>query len=256
MSDQIDGIDFAVAAYREEGDALGAARAARVAAWLHTNVHGDWAVAAGWIGRAERELERAGDSPAERGWLQILRTRAAYAATGSLDEATERAHREALELGRRAGDTALENLALARLGWLLVLKGRAAEGMPMLDEALAAVCAGEVADLFVVETNFCGMFEACERLNDVARAEQWMHAADELVAQRDMVPVGALCRAYYAGILTAAGRWQEAETELDRAARVYARSYAANRDTVLVRLADLRVRQGRLEEAERLLVAF
>jgi ATP/maltotriose-dependent transcriptional regulator MalT len=97
------------------------------------------------------------------------------------------------------------------------------------------------------------MFQACERSQDVTRAEQWMHAADDIVQQRNMVSIGAFCRAHYAGILTAAGRWDEAEAELDHAGRIFAESYAANRAGVLVRLADLRVRQGRLEEAAVLL---
>ena len=51
--------------------------------------------------------------------------------------------------------------------------------MARLDEALAAICAGEVDDLSVVEGVFCGLFHACERTNDVGRAEQWLRAADD-----------------------------------------------------------------------------
>ena len=37
-------LEDAYVAYREAGDALGAARAARVIAWITGNVFGDWAV--------------------------------------------------------------------------------------------------------------------------------------------------------------------------------------------------------------------
>jgi DNA-binding CsgD family transcriptional regulator len=61
------------------------------------------------------------------------------------------------------------------------------------------------------------------------------------------------CRTHYGGILTALGRWPEAENELIDAIRAFERGYRGDRVYPLVRLADLRVRQGRYEEAERLL---
>jgi hypothetical protein len=65
--------------------------------------------------------------------------------------------------------------------------------------------------------------------------------------------VAAFCRAHYGGILTAAGRWQEAETELVQAVRHFDRGLSGRRAAAIIRLADLRVRQGRLEEAAQLL---
>ena len=61
------------------------------------------------------------------------------------------------------------------------------------------------------------------------------------------------CRLHYGGILIAIGRWAEAEEELLAAIRTFDRGYRAMRVFPLVRLAELRVLQGRLEEAERLL---
>ena len=133
------------------------------------------------------------------------------------------------------------------------MTGRVEEGMLCFDEALAAACAGEVRDLYVVESVFCGMFLTCERVYDVVRAEQWLRAAGDLVRRRSILAVGPLCRAHYGGLLTAAGRWDEADAELAEAARVFKGGYAAARAIVLVRLGDLRVRQGRLEEAASLL---
>jgi ATP/maltotriose-dependent transcriptional regulator MalT len=244
----IDAHERAFAAYKDEDDALGAARAARILSWLHGNVYGDWAVASGWLARAERLLEQAGDDSAERGWVEVLR------ATGEPHgESREKRFRVALELGKRFGDTDLEFEALSYLGLEVVIRGRVEEGMLLLDEALAAVCAGEVYDLYCVEGMFCGMFVACERTQDVVRAEQWIRAARDIVERRRLLAIGAFCRAHYGGILTAAGRWEEAETVLQEAARIFEGGYTANRAGVLIRLADLRVRQGRLEEAALLL---
>jgi len=70
---------------------------------------------------------------------------------------------------------------------------------------------------------------------------------------RRLLAVGAFCRAHYGGILTAAGRWAEAEAELSAAAKLFEGGSTAMEASALVRLADLRVRQGRLEEAAGLL---
>lgn len=238
----------AFAAYREEGDALGAARAARILFWLHANIYGDWAVAGGWLARAGRLLEDAGEDSAEHGWLEFM-----HAGQEPFGESRLQRFRVALDLGRRFGDADLEFAALGRLGEALVTMGRVEEGMLCLDESLTAICAGEVRDLHVIEGVFCGMFLACEAEQDVTRAEQWVRAGDEMVQRRNLVAVGAFCRAHYGAILTAAGRWDEAETELGEAARIFERGYAAKHAQVLLRLADLRVRQGRLEEAAVLL---
>jgi DNA-binding CsgD family transcriptional regulator len=61
------------------------------------------------------------------------------------------------------------------------------------------------------------------------------------------------CKTHYGGILVAIGRWSDAEAELLDAIRAFERGYRGDRVYPLVRLADLRVRQGRYEEAERLM---
>jgi DNA-binding CsgD family transcriptional regulator len=238
----------AFTAFRDEGDALAAARAARILSWLYVNVFRDFAVAAGWLAQAEELLEQAGEDGAERGWIELL-----HATREPHGEGRERRIQAALELGRRLGDRDLEFDALALLGEALVMTGRIEEGMLLFDKSLAAVCGGEVEDLYVVESVFCAMFLTCERVHDVVRTEQWLRAAGDLVRRRNLVALGPLCRAHYGGLLTAAGRWEEAEAELAEAVRVFESGYAGARVIVLVRLADLRVRQGRLEEAEMLL---
>src|ERR687898_1312183 len=57
----IDAHERAFTAYMREGDALSAARAARILSWLHLNVHGDFAVAGGWLARAEALLGEANE---------------------------------------------------------------------------------------------------------------------------------------------------------------------------------------------------
>jgi DNA-binding NarL/FixJ family response regulator len=236
----------AYTAYRREGKNMAAGKAARAVAWITGNVFGDWAVQSGWLARACTILEEAGEDGAERGWVLLIRA-------FSEPDAETRADllRQAIAIGRGFGDPNLEFHALAYLGSLFIMIDRAEEGLVFFDEALAAACAGELTDISSVDSMFCGFFWACELVNDVPRADQWMRAAADLLQQRNVV--AAFCRAHYGGILTAAGRWDEAESELFEAARHFDRGVSGRRDAAIVRLADLRVLQGRLEEAALLL---
>lgn len=128
-----------------------------------------------------------------------------------------RLYLEAIALARRIGDGDLECEAMASLGMMLVFSGMVAEGMEHLDQALASICGGGVHELPVLEGSLCGLLNACERTQDVARAEQWLRAAEPVIQQGNLVAVGGHCRAHYAGILVGAGQWDAAETELRRA---------------------------------------
>jgi DNA-binding CsgD family transcriptional regulator len=236
----------AYSAYRAERQSLAAARVARTLAWVTGNVLGDWAVRSGWLARARSILEEAGTDRADYGWVLIIRS-----ITEPDPAVREALLREAIATGRRFGDPDVEFMAVAFLGGVLVMIDRVEEGLALGDEALAALCAGELTELATVDEIFCGLFWACELTNDVPRAEQWMRAAADRLRYSNVV--AAFCRAHYGGILTAAGRWREAEAELVQAAGHFDQGISARRDAALIRLASLRVRQGRLEEAAQLL---
>ena len=124
--------------------------------------------------------------------------------------------------------------------------------MAHLDAALASICAGDVAELPVLEGCLCGLLTACEHTRDVGRAEEWLRSAEEVTRRGNLVAVAGYCRAHYAGILVSAGRWAEAEGELAAALDVLPEGMSVRAST-LCRLADLRIRQGRLEEGAQLL---
>jgi DNA-binding CsgD family transcriptional regulator len=236
----------AYAAYRREGRSMAAGRAARAVAWISGNVLGDWAVQSGWFGRARTILEEAGADRPERGWVLLIR---AYAEPDV--RVRETLLGDAIAVGRRFGDPDVEFEALSYLGGVYLMTDRVEAGLVLFDEALAAICAGELREVATEDSIMCGLFWACELVNDVPRADQWMRAAADLLGRRNVV--AAFCRAHYGGILTAAGRWDEAETELVQAARHFDRGMPERRAAAMIRLADLRVRQGRLEEAAQLL---
>ncbi len=234
-------------AYRRGGDLAAAARTARTIGWFRGWVFGDWAVYRGWTARANRLLEEAGPDGAHRGWLILDRAR-----NGADLVAQAQLYEAAIAEAQVHGDRDLECEARASLGLMYVFSGLVDEGMVRLDEALAALCAGDVAELPVLEGCLCGLLNACERTHDVRRAEEWLRAADELIARRNLVSVAGYCRSHYAGILIGAGRWPEAEAEL----KTVMVSLPVGTDVYVgaaCRLAGLRVRQGRLEDAADLL---
>ena len=235
----------AFAAYRQLDKLVEGADCARWLAFLHGAINSNMAAASGWMARAETLLGRASEC-AGHGWLAL--DRAPFT-----DDAAERERlaAAALAIGRRFGDVDLEYDALALRGEAFVAAGRVAEGMQLIDEAMTAVSAGEVVGVVPVGDIYCRLLSACEIALDVTRAEQWMSVAGRFEAWSDFV--SPVCRSHYGGILIAVGRWNEAEEELVAAIRTFERSYRLMRGSPLVKLADLRVRQGRLDEARRLL---
>ena len=244
----IEGWERAYAAHRRGGDHVGAIRVARTLACMHGMIAGNWAVASGWIARAQTLLAGASES-SERGWVALN--------IGMFDSdraRKEQCFREALDVARRHGDTDLEFVTLAYHGASLVHGDRTEEGMVLLDEALAAVAGSEVDDFCVLEEIFCQLFAACEHAHDVTRADQWIRIGETIAQRRRLPAVSAFCRTHYGGVLTAAGRWAEADVALTEAVRLWGLGQrSALRRGALVRLADLRARQGRVEEAEQLL---
>jgi DNA-binding CsgD family transcriptional regulator len=224
------------------------ARASDSAMWLtfmYVTYHGNFSAALGWKERAASVLDGTEESAAH-GWLALLE------APFSRDPAErEQLAVSALAIARRFGDVDLEIEALALLGEAYVVGGQVVEGMRLLDEAMAAVTAGRVRDHFALGEIYCRLLSACEAALDVRRATDWLSMVDRYVVWTDFVR--PTCRTHYGGILVALGRWADAEAELLAAMEGFDRGYRGDRMFAALRLADLRVRQGRMEEAERLL---
>jgi len=240
----------AYALFREAGDVQ---RAAQCAVWLAITYKANFAnfaAANGWISRAERLLERLDPGPLH-GWVLVAR---GYRMT-DLDAAEELTGR-AVELARDAGDIDLELVALAQLGLVRVGKGDIEAGFGLIDEAMAAVLAGERSTLDTVVYACCDMLSACELATDLERASQWCQVADDFVAKYGCPFLYAECRIYYASVLTAKGRWRDAERELGAGVRITEGACPGLYRRALARLAGLRVRQGRLEEAEQLIAGL
>ena len=231
--------------YKEEGNWARAGAAAMIVVGVHS-WSGNQAAIRGWLGRARRILDQAGDC-VERGYLEVARIGCEIHDVTALQASAD----AALDVARRFGDTDLEVRALADSGLALVCQGLVTEGLARLDEAMAAVVSGDIRNYFIAGTSCCAMLHACDRLGDHERAAEWTEAVFTSARARfgDPPPVvlQSHCRIIYGSLLAQQGRWEEAETEFARALNgTLALHYRADASA---RLADLSIRRGRLTEA-------
>lgn len=223
-------------------------------------------IAAAWLGR-DSGLPRAEASIA-RAWFAVARRLAAktdsalalgtldyyegqFALLGEIDapRAGDLGAR-ARELGRKCGNIDLEMQGLSLQGVAAVAEGRVQEGMALVEEAAAAVFGGELAGVDAAGWVCCHVIYACERVSDTRRAAEWCVAMRGFCERWNMPGMFGMCRAHHGSVLMHEGRWAEAEEELDEAAALFLSAAPALAFEAVVRLCELRLRQGRFEEIE------
>jgi LuxR family transcriptional regulator, maltose regulon positive regulatory protein len=240
-------------AYRLYSKRADAAGAARMATWLaadQLDFCGALAVASGWLRRAHRLLDPLEPGP-EHGWLAFHEGYLAHA-DGDTVTATELAA-HATELGRRFAVADLEMLGLALQGATLVGCARVDEGMRCLDEATATALGGDATIPISSAWTFCILVGACTAALDFERASAWCDRIAEFAQRYGSRYMLAFCRAEYGAVDLWRGRWREAEAMLEASVEDFAASRPAWVGGPLVGLAELRRRQGRPADAERLL---
>ena len=243
----IDSRERAYRLYRAGGVAAGAARMAIWLGWDYLAFRGEPAVARGWLQRAHRLL--AGLEPVpEHGWLAIREGEFAFVLENDL-AATRRWAKEARAIGSSLGIDDIALSALGLEGLALASEGEIADGIRQLDEASAAAIAGEISQLWAVGRTCCYMITACERVRDFDRASQWCQRMLEFAEQWRIRDLFAVCRAHYGAILVSRGTWEEADATFETAMQEFAGSRPGMAFEAMVRRAELRRRQGRLEEA-------
>lgn len=238
----------AYAAFRRHPDpASAAAVALRLNFDCRTHLGNDPA-ADGWLARAERLIEEHALDDL-RGELLLMK------ANGAEDAVVgERWARKAFEQARQSGDLDLELRTLSQLGASLVEQGRIEEGMPLLDEAMAGSLGGEPEELGTVVFTSCNMMVSCARCSAFERAMEWVRAAERFARRYGCPFLYVECRTVYGEVLVARGDWAKAEEELRAAIELAQNSVPAYYAEALATLAELRLAQGRIEEARRLLI--
>jgi ATP/maltotriose-dependent transcriptional regulator MalT len=236
--------------YKSNGDLP---KAARLAAWLAREqvfFRANVSAMHGWFARAFRLRDQMREC-AETGWVNIY-----HASMTASDAGRERAGREAIEIARKHHDPDLEAFSLAIMGSAMVSQAKIKEGMRAIDEAMTAVISGEVKDYFVASETFCVTLSACELAGDFVRTNHWCESALEYARRYQCSFLSAYCRTTYGSLLAETGKWQDAETVLTEAIHTFDEGHRGLRVNAVLKLADLRVSQGRLEEAEVLLGGY
>lgn len=239
--------------FRRQGQRRRAAVAAAAVGRIHFEGFNNQPAARGWFARGRTLLKDEGDC-VERGWVELGLVGCSVPDVSVLAEKAA----AAVELARRFDDLDLECKALSDHGLALVSLGRTEEGMELIDEAMAIVSTGDVQP-FVAGQVGCCTLTACERAGDLARADAWLRALDQADVARpdEQSPILFVhCQGAYGTLLCQLGRWSEAEAALTTSLTVGRTGFYLHRVMARGALAELRIRQGRFGEADRLLADF
>ena len=236
----------AYVAFRRRPDPVFAAGAALSLVGYNKGYLGNTAAARGWLSRAARIIEA--EAPELRGELLGA---TAYVTDDPVE--SEALARQAVEIGRANGNSGLELMAMHAVGQALVQQGRTEEGMSLLDEAMAGVIGGEGGDPLTVAQMSCMTMVVCGSCFDLERATQWVQSLEGFIDRYGCPFLYAECRTYYGRVLFENGDWSAAEAFLIEAIAMSRGVFAAPHAFAAGTLAELRLAQGRVEDAARVL---
>ena len=236
--------------FQERGQPRRAALAASLLCSVYMDGMDEPVVGRGWRARALGLLESE-ELCVEKGYALLGPTGSSVANAEELEADA----RTALDIAHRFQDRALECKALGDWGLSLVSMGRINEGMTRLDEAFTMIIGGDCRDPGVISQTVCSMLSACDRCGDVIRAETWVRFVQERASQNQVAAIHTFshCWSAFGSVLCQVGRWTEAETTLRAALTRGESSFNINKLQTRAALADLWTRQGRLQEAARLI---
>jgi DNA-binding CsgD family transcriptional regulator len=227
-------------------------RAVRCAFWLGMvlTFRGEIGPGSGWLGRAQRLLDREPDETAEHGYL-LLPLAFRQEAEGDWEAAIVTARRAA-EIGERFDDADLFALGAHLHGQLALVNGRVAEGLPLLDEAMVAATSGAAQSPIVIGIVYCGVILACVEAHEVRRAQEWTEVLSRWCRdQPDLVAFTGRCLIHRAEIKQLRGEWSDALDEArlasERLAQGFNRSATAQ---AFYRQGELLRLRGEFDAAE------
>ena len=176
--------------------------------------------ASGWLGRAQRLVDREGRDCVEQGYLLIPVVFQHEAAADF--EAAAATAAEAAAIGERFGDRDLFALGVHEQGHIQIRSGQVDAGLALLDEAMVAVTAGELSPI-VTGLVYCGVIAGCQEAYELRRAREWTTALTRWCEQQPgMVAFTGRCLVHRAEIMQLHGEWPDALDEARRAAERFA----------------------------------
>jgi len=206
------------ALYQEVNAAAGAMRCCFHLAMIF-GTGGESALARGWTTRAERLLDDLADDAVEHGYVSVLQMYG-HLAVGDLPAAS-RAAAQAATAGSEHGDPDLLALGLSSRGRLAIYAGRIADGLALLDEAMAGVAAGEVTPVVFGDV-YCSAIEGCQEIGDFGRVAEWTSALHRwCLARPGLVAFTGQCSVHRGQLMRVHGAWPEALEEYAHAIERY-----------------------------------
>ena len=205
-------------AYHAHLAAGASASAARTAFWLGLRLlfRGEVGHANGWLGRAQRLLEREERECVEHGYL-LLATTQRHIGDGDFSAAYEAAA-SAATIGERFVEADVVATARHLMGRIRLQQGKVPEGLSLLDEAMVFVSGGELSPL-VTGLIYCSVIEGYQEVYAFERAREWTSALSAWCAEQpEMVAFTGVCSVHRAEILQLGGAWSEALAQAERAA--------------------------------------
>jgi tetratricopeptide (TPR) repeat protein len=156
---------------------------------------------------------------------------------------------QARDIATRMGDRNLQTLALQDCGRILVSKGRVADGMAAIDEAMAITSSGQLGPRTTGRI-LCNMMSTCEKLADYRRAGEWNQAARQWCEPHAQSGYPGICRVHRAQLLRLRGEWPEAEEEARHASTELKDFLGDVAGEAYYELGEIRLRMGDLPAAE------
>jgi DNA-binding CsgD family transcriptional regulator len=232
-----------------ERDQVG--RAVRCAFWLgfELGLRGEMAPAAGWQARAQRLIDDDGRDCVERGYLMIpAAIQHLYSGEGAGVVETAA---QAKKIADRFGDANLTALCQLLTGQGLIMTGETRRGVAMLDEVMVTITTEPVSPL-VMGLVYCAVIDACQRIFDLRRAQEWTAALTHWCqSQPDLVPYRGQCLVHRVQIMQFHGAWPDAMDEARRACdRLSTPTAQPALGMALYEQAELHRLRGEIDQAE------
>jgi ATP/maltotriose-dependent transcriptional regulator MalT len=223
--------------------------AARSAFWLGLTLmfRGETGHANGWLARARRLVE--GRDCVENGYLLLPAAEQRIAERDS--DAALAAATDAAEIGERFGDADLTACARHLQGRALIQQGEVPRGLALLDEAMVAVCGGQLSPI-ITGLIYCSVIDSCQQVFASSRAREWTSALARWCEQQPgTMAFTVSCLIRRAEVMQFDGAWSEAMNE---AGHAYERSSQAGErkppSAALYRQGEIHRLRGEFEAAE------
>jgi len=158
---------------------------------------------------------------------------------------------ELAAIALRLRDSDLHALALQDRGRILIARGEVAQGMSLIDDAMAAAAAGELGPRTTGRI-YCNMLTTCGQIADYRRAAEWNDAARQWCEPHAESGYPGICRVHRAELLRLRGAFPDAEAEARRAADQVGDLLPDVAGQAYYELGEVRLRMGDFERAEAL----